>query len=160
MIGDLMSLTNNYFEKFYINGTITITDGKLNLPSQFVEGQYIRIINSLLNDGVYKIQEKSGETATLSSILSDETFSGFVVGLAVPKSFEELSSEIDAWSSRNKNRRGLTSESSLGGYYSWSASATNVASAFVNEISAWKKLNTGNTTDFVKWARCINANRN
>lgn len=158
MIGDLMNLTNNYFEKFYIHGKITIDNGKLSLPSQFVKGQYIRIINSLLNDGVYKIQEKSGDIATLSSILNNEEFTGFVVGLAVPKSFEELSTDIDAWHSKNKNRRGLTSESSLGGYYSWSASSTNVNEVFSSEIAQYKRPSNSGTMAFIKWARCVNAN--
>lgn len=157
MICDLMNLTNNYFEKFYIHGNIEIADGKLKLPSQFIKGQYIRIINSLLNDGVYKIQEKSGELATLSSFLSDEIFTGFVVGLAVPKTFEDLSVSIDEWNTKNKNRKGLSSESSLGGYYSWSANAKNVEEAFSSEIAQYKRpIGSGNTMAFIKYARCVN----
>lgn len=156
MISELMSITNNYFEKFYIRGSITITDGKITLPSKFVKGQYIRIINSLLNDGIYKITEKGGDNvATLSSILEDETFNGFVVGLAVPKDFETLSEKVDNWNAKNENRRGLSSESSLGGYYSWSANSKNVEEAFSSEIAQYKKPKINNTY-FITYTECVN----
>ena len=139
MISDLMLLTRNYFEKFYINGTIEIVDGKVALPNKFIKGQYIRIINSLLNDGVYKITEKSGDNiATLSSILQDETFNGFIVGLAVPKGFELLSEKIDTWNAKNDSRRGIASES-VAGYYSWTSNAKNVEEAFSSDIAQYKK---------------------
>lgn len=158
MVGDLMTMTNNYFEKFYIHGNISITDGKLELPSNFVVGQYVRIIGSLLNDGVYKIQEKSGDTTTLSLLLEDEEFSGYVVGLAVPKAFVALSERVDKWAQKYEARRGLISESSLGGYYSWSASAKDVSEAFSSEIGRWSKLNSGRTMEWLKWAVCLGRN--
>ena len=139
MISELMLTTRNYFEKFYINGKIEIVNGKIALPSRFIKGQYIRIINSLLNDGIYKITEKGSDgIATFSVILKDETFNGFIVGLAVPQDFEALSEKIDNWTAKNDSRRGIASES-VAGYYSWTANAKSVEEAFSNEIAQYKK---------------------
>ena len=155
MISDLMALTNNYFEKFYVNGEFVIENKKIILPSRFVKGQYIRIIGSLLNDGVYKIEEKDSENyATLSSLL-DETFTGYIVGLAVPQSFQELAKQVDDWNKANASRRGLASESSLNGYYSWSANAKDVGEAFANEIAMFSKPKVADTY-FLSYTECIN----
>ena len=154
-----MALTNNYFEKFYINGEFTIDNKRIVLPSKFVKGQYIRIIGSLLNDGVYKIEEKDSDNfATLSS-LQDEVFTGYIVGLAVPRGFEDLATQVDDWNKKNASRRGLASESSLNGYYSWSANAKDVGEAFASEIAVFSKPKVADTY-FITYAECINERNN
>ena len=82
----------------------TITYGTMDVPGA-LPGQYVRIIGSVLNDGVYQYPLTG---------LTDETFTGTVRLLAIPKTVLALVDEIQTWTVKNLPTA-YTSES-FGGY--------------------------------------------
>ena len=114
----------NYFLKDKVNPRSCIFEGEYTInsgiitPSDFLkEGQYFRICNSDLNDGVYV------NTAKGRQGLKDETFSGLIWAMSVPQEFVDLCARIDEWATANQgaasaNMSALNSESF--GNYSYS----------------------------------------
>lgn len=103
----------------------TIADGTMNVPGA-LSGQYVRIIGSVLNDGVYQYPLTG---------LTDETFTGTVRLLAIPKSVTALVDEIQAWAEKN-HPTAFTSES-FGGYsYSKATNADGVAASWQDVFRA------------------------
>lgn len=101
-------------------GEITISDGQFALMSNIQEGQYYRIVGSVFNDGVYKRGEEE---------LTDETFSGAIWLMAVPKDVIKLAKDIEAWQKKygdvsSENMSPFQSES-FGGYSYSKASGGN-----------------------------------
>lgn len=107
----------NYFLKDKVtpstciySGEYTISSGNVT-PSDFLkEGQYFRICGSDLNDGVWLNTTKGRQG------LVDETFTGTIWAMSVPKDFIELCERIDAWATVNQaptsvNMSVFTSES-------------------------------------------------
>lgn len=52
-----MQECRNFFVHSSEDGTYTIEDGKINAKGDYIVGQYIRIMGSMLNDGVYLIEQ-------------------------------------------------------------------------------------------------------
>lgn len=111
-------------------------------PLSFLAGQYVRIVGSILNDGVHKYP---------FSDLHEETFSGSVWSMAVPKAVVDLSAEIEAWQEKNAgvNSPAMSpyQSESFGGYsYTKATNGTGTAtgaswqSAFADRLALWKKL--------------------
>lgn len=89
MLSELCGYLNNYFDRVRAQGKYTITGGVLDTGKLVVlEGQYIRIVGSVLNDGVYRYPMEG---------LKDETFDGAIWLLAIPQEVIALSEEITAW---------------------------------------------------------------
>lgn len=115
-------------------GNFEIRGGSLTLPF-LIEGQYFRIVGSVLNDGVYQYPAYG---------LKEEAFRGAVWALAVPDEVVELAEEIEAWN--EKNPTGPYVSESFGGY-SYTR-ATNVATGqaatwqdvFRGRLNEWRKL--------------------
>ena len=118
-------------------GTYTIEDGGIALP--FLQtGQYFRIHGSVFNDGLHVYPTRS---------LSDETFSGEVWALAIPKSVIDLSDEIEAWQKKNGEASVSPYQSESFGGYSYSKATDSASggavtwqSAFHSRLNAWRKL--------------------
>lgn len=120
----------NYFLPDYINleksihaGTYTISDGVVSDTLFLLQGQYFRIVGSVLNDGVYE------NTADGRVSLRDETFTGSIWAMAVPPAFIRLANDIGAWQEKNesidsKNLSPFSSES-ISGVYSYSKGGSN-----------------------------------
>ena len=103
----------------------TITDGTMEVPGA-LSGQYVRIIGSVLNDGVYQYPLTG---------LTDETFTGTVQLLAIPKTVLALVQEIETWAEKNQPTA-YTSES-FGGYsYSKATSANGVVAGWQDVFRA------------------------
>ena len=70
MLAELCAELKNYFlrnqSEDIHNGLFTISDGSIDLPF-LLDGQYFRIVGSVMNDGVYQYPV---------SELADETFPG------------------------------------------------------------------------------------
>ena len=113
----------NYFLHDKYTGTFNITSGTAPLDS-LLEGQYFRIVGSVLNDGVF--QNTAADLANLRA----ETFKGEIWSMSVPRDFEQLCEDIAAWRTKNEaldsaNMSPFTSES-FGGYsYSKGSSGSN-----------------------------------
>ena len=110
-----------------------------------LDGQYIRIVGSLLNDGVYQYSDNIEG-------LTDEEFDGAVWSLAIPKEVVAISEEIKTWVAQYGGASSAAmspfSSESFGGYsYSKggasgnsNASAGDWKSAFASRLDQWRKI--------------------
>jgi hypothetical protein len=119
--------------------TFTISSGVIfPLPSSLIAGQYIRIVGSLLNDGIYLLPSNF----TISSLVN-ETFTGVIFGLAIPRDLVTLDSEITAYVAANP-ASGYVSES-FGGWSGTKATGANGAalsweSVYAKRLNRWRKI--------------------
>lgn len=144
---------NNFFLKDYITytdiykGEFTIESGAFVSPDFTLKtGQYFRIVGSDVNDGVYCNKPAS------MALLQDETFTGQVWIMAVPKAFVALCDKADAWRNKyesvgNANMSPFQSESVQGVYNyskgstgSGNSSAVTWQSQFGKFFSAYRRI--------------------
>ena len=134
MLYTICKSIKNFFIVTRNEGTYSIANGTIYLP--LLEGQYFLIEGSILNDGVYQYPVTD---------LKDETFTGAICGMAVPKDFLDLVEEIAAYNEKFKSSdNGYVSES-FGGYSYTKATDSNgnVASwksAFATRLNAYRKV--------------------
>lgn len=119
--------------------TFTITSGTAPLDS-LLDGQYFRIVGSVLNDGVWQ------NTAEDLAQLRPETFTGEVWSMSVPRDFEDLCVEISAWRDKNESADSaamspFTSES-FGGYSYSKGGTSNGGTAVTWQAQFRSRLNT------------------
>ena len=119
------------------SGTFTIKDGGITLPF-LAEGQYFRICGSVFNDGLHQYNVLN---------LTDETFTGTIWALAIPKAVIELADEIQKWKEKNGEASVSPYQSESFGGYSYSKAtdeetrgAVTWQSAFKQQLSAWRKI--------------------
>ena len=116
-IFEVCQYLKNWFDRNqprYIGG-ITIQNGALSETYGLKVGQYFRIVDSTLNEGVYKYP---------LTTLTDETFNGAIWGMALPKAFIALLDDIETWKTKYASADSVamspfTSES-VPGVYSYS----------------------------------------
>lgn len=139
MLENILRHLNNWFLVNVYEGTFTVENGSVALP--FLQNnQYFRIIGSVFNDGLHQYPLTD---------LTDETFTGTVWALAVPKAVVTLSEDIAAWEEKNGEAvlSPYTSES-FGGYSYTKASGgkadtsavTGWQDAFRGRLNNWRKL--------------------
>jgi hypothetical protein len=136
-MNDLCENLNNYFEGNVHIGTFTVENGSISLPF-LLNGQYFRIIGSVLNDGVYKYP---------CSGLTDESFRGEVWAMSIPPSLIALLADINKWQSEygEKSQSPYSSESFAGYSYSkatdsQTGGAVTWQSVFRDRLSRWRKI--------------------
>ena len=119
------------------SGTFTIKDGGVTLPF-LADGQYFRICGSVFNDGLHQYNVLD---------LTDETFTGTIWALAIPKAVIELADEIQKWQTKNGDASVSPYQSESFGGYSYSKStdaetggAVTWQSAFKQQLGAWRKI--------------------
>ena len=119
------------------SGTFTIKDGGITLPF-LANGQYFRICGSVFNDGLHQYNVLD---------LTDETFTGTIWALAIPKAVIDLSKEIEKWQEKNGEAVASPYSSESFGGYSYSketdaetGGAVTWQSAFKQQLSAWRKI--------------------
>ena len=106
---DVLEHLGNYFERDFELGDFSISANTIAVSKTYKAGQYVRIMDSVLNDGVYKILSFSNGVITIDGTLTDESFNGYIVGLAVPSSVVNCISKINDYESKLQN--GVASES-------------------------------------------------
>ena len=138
MLEDVLLHIKNWFLVDVHEGTYTINDSTLELPF-LQDGQYYRICGSVFNDGLHKYGDVADK-------LQNETFTGTVWALAIPKAIVELASEIEAWQEENgKAAQSPFASESFGGYsYSKATDTTTGGSvtwqtAFRSQLNPWRK---------------------
>lgn len=139
MLEQVLRHLNNWFLVEIHEGTFTVENGSITLPF-LLTNQYFRICGSVFNDGLH--QYPAGD-------LTDETFTGTVWVLAVPKAVVALAEDIAAWEEKNGEAVAspYTSES-FGGYSYTKASGgksdtsavTGWQDAFRGRLNDWRKL--------------------
>lgn len=105
-----MRACNNWFARFRESGTFTISANKITIKGIYLTGQYIRILGSGLNDGVYKVKSVTNKVLEPVEILLPETFEGSIVCLYPPKAFIDLVEEVSEYNVKNPIK-GVSSES-------------------------------------------------
>ena len=134
----LMHLKNWFLVPVGIHeGTYPIEDGGITLPF-LADGQYFRICGSVFNDGLHQYNVLD---------LTDETFTGTIWALAIPKAVIELADEIQKWQEKNGEASVSPYQSESFGGYSYSKAtdaetggAVTWQSAFKQQLSAWRKI--------------------
>jgi hypothetical protein len=113
MIAEVMRECHRYFPRTYENISLTFDATGKTITGDFGEtylvGQYICIQYSILNDGVYTVTAFDSETGviTVSETLRNETTTVNIFGLAPPRDFLDLVTEIDNFTGQD----GVKSES-------------------------------------------------
>jgi hypothetical protein len=118
-------------------GTFIIVSGTLTLHN-VLDGQFYKIEGSVFNDGLHKYGDPEDK-------LMDETFTGRIVPLAIPKAVIELADSIKKWADENPVSDKVSE--SFGGYsYTKGGAGTQSAeiggwqTAFRKELNQWKKV--------------------
>lgn len=148
MLTELCQELRNWFDRDLPkwNGEITISNDSITVDGEeidLLDGQYFRVIGSVLNDGVYHYP---------STELRDEVFNGSIWSMGIPPSVIALADEISQWKTDNaaKINSPYVSES-FGGYsYSLktgsgssstgSSNPMNWKSFFADRLHRWRKL--------------------
>lgn len=127
MLTEICNYLKNWFSNEKYIGYIRISDGAFycnDSKIDIAEGQYFRIIGSLLLDGVYKYG---------TDILLDEGFNGAIWLMRVPADVISLTAEISAWMEKYGGIDSMSNSpynsESFGGYsYSKSSGGSSEAS--------------------------------
>ena len=137
MLEQVLRHLNNWFLVEIHEGTFTVENGSITLPF-LLTNQYFRIVGSVFNDGLHQYPAVD---------LTDETFTGSVWALAVPKAVIELADEIQKWQEKNgEAASGIYQSESFGGYqYSKqtdaeTGGAVTWQSVFKRQLSSWRKI--------------------
>ena len=133
MLTELCKYLRNWFDENsakerlpYWDGEFTIENGALvGFSDRLLNGQYFRITDSLLNDGVYQYP----------ALLNDETFTGRVQSMAIPPEIVELDEEIDAWRTANAAALNSPYQSESFGGYSYSLKSGSSANGINGGLS-------------------------
>lgn len=109
-------------------GIYTIENGSLEVPF-LQDGQYYRICGSIFNDGLHKYGD-------FNEFLQEETFTGTVWALAIPKAVVDLAAKIEEWQNKNGDAVAspFTSES-FGGY-----SYTKATDSVTGAVATWETV--------------------
>lgn len=139
MLEQVLRHLNNWFLVEIHEGEFAVENGSITLP--FLQNnQYFRVCGSVFNDGLHQYPAVD---------LTDETFTGTVWALAVPKAVVTLSEDIAAW--EKKNGEAVLSpyaSESFGGYSYTKSSGGNAGTsavtgwqdAFRGRLNDWRKL--------------------
>ena len=138
MLESVLQHLNNWFLVDIHEGEFVVRNGSITLPFLQIN-QYFRIVGSVFNDGLH--QYPVGD-------LVDETFTGSIWALAVPKAVIDLSVKIEAWQEKNGEVVASPYQSeSFGGYSYTKRSAGSDSStlngwqdAFRGRLNDWRKL--------------------
>ena len=144
MLTELCQELRNWFDLERRTGTFTISGGAL--TADFLQpNQYYRIIGSVFNDGVHKYADNT-------DTLTDETFTGAVWALGIPKAVISLATEIAAWVAKygvDSAAMSPFNSESFGGYSYSKGSGNSQASAsspsgwqaaFGSRLNKWRKI--------------------
>lgn len=139
MLEQLLMHLNNWFlvPDGIHEGTYTIKDGGITLPF-LKDGQFFRICGSVFNDGLHQYP---------GDCLTDETFTGEIWALAIPRAVIFLSNDIEKWEEKNgAAAAGPYQSESYAGYSYTKATdaqtggAITWQSAFRSRLNQWRKL--------------------
>lgn len=141
MIEAICDYIHNFFVRNVYTGTFVISGGAIDRV-ELLDGQYYKIIGSVLNDGVHL---KGDE-------LQDETFKGQVWAMGVPPALIALADEIDEWIDKYGDAINSPYQSESFGGYSYSKATVSGEnhggvgtagwqSVFANRLNQYRKIN-------------------
>ena len=140
VVADVCRTARNWFtpDSARYVGAYTIQDGALDISAlPVLEGQYIRVVGSALNDGVYQWPY---------TFAADESFNGCIWLMRVPAEFLHDCQRIAEW--REKYEENADSPyvmESFGGYsYTKTTQSQNTDKGWVGQFSSvirkWRKM--------------------
>ena len=136
MLDEILAEIRNYFVVKVHSGDFEVIGGKLS-PLDFLQnGQYFRIVGSVMNDGVYRYPYSG---------LTDETFSGEIWALAVPPTLIALAADIEEYEKKAKETVSPFTSESFGGYSYTKATDSNGSplsweKVFAKRLNKWRKI--------------------
>ena len=136
MLDEILAEIRNYFVVSVHSGDFEVIGGKLS-PLDFLQnGQYFRIVGSVMNDGVYRYPYSG---------LTDETFSGEIWALAVPPTLIALAADIEEYEKKAKETVSPYTSESFGGYSYTKATDSNGSplsweKVFAKRLNKWRKI--------------------
>lgn len=140
-ISDFCEEVNNYFEQTRIFGEFEIANGSIDLNKYDIqEGQYIRVVGSVFNDGVYQYPIPP------ENELVDEKFDGAIWVMAVPSSVITQIEEVNQWEATNQSTLNSPYQSESFGGYSYTLKAENAEGGlnwqthFRRKLDRWRKV--------------------
>lgn len=141
MLETVLNHIHNWFVADTHYGTYTVSDGILEAPTGMIQdGQYFRIVGSVFNDGLHQWPVDS---------LTDETFTGYVQGLAIPKAVIDLADEISEWMTKYGDAVSGPYQSESFADYSYTKATSGSdsgggpvtwQSVFRSSLSPWRKI--------------------
>ena len=108
------------------NGIFKVENGSLELPF-LQDGQYYRICGSVFNDGLHQYGVAD---------LHNETFTGSVWALAIPKAVVEMAAKIEEWQTKNGEAVASPYSSESFGGYSYTKATDSVTGA----VATWETV--------------------
>lgn len=136
MLGEICAEIKNYFvheDDIHI-GDWEISNGQIS-PTIVFPTDYIRIVGSRLNDGVYKVSELTEHP------LKDESFHGGIWIMSPTDDFLALVEEIKAWQTKNGGVDSAAmspfQSESFGGY-SYSKSSGGSSDGSGSSVPTWQ----------------------
>lgn len=136
MLDEILAEIRNYFVVRVHSGDFKVIGGRLS-PLDFLQnGQYFRIVGSVMNDGVFRYP---------CSTLTDETFSGEIWALAVPPTLIALVADIEEYEKKSKETVSPYTSESFGGYSYTKATDGNGSpltweKVFAKRLNKWRKI--------------------
>ncbi len=136
MLDEILAEIRNYFVVKVHSGDFEVIGGRLS-PLDFLQnGQYFRIVGSVMNDGVYRYPYSG---------LTDETFSGEIWALAVPPTLIALAADIEEYEKKAKETVSPFTSESFGGYSYTKATDSNGSplsweKVFAKRLNKWRKI--------------------
>lgn len=138
MLEQVLRHLNNWFLVEIHEGTFAVENGSITLPF-LLTNQYFRIVGSVFNDGLHQYP---------AADLTDETFTGTVWALAVPKAVVTLFEDIAFWQEKNGEAVASPYQSESFGGYSYTKRSAGSDSgtlngwqdAFRGRLNDWRKL--------------------
>ena len=152
MLEQICGEIHNYFIQEPNHGEYTISDGAISPLPALLDGQRFWIVGSALNDGVYTYHENgiTNDDETESADLKNETFSGTICAMAVPREVVKLAKEISDWNDKysaelNKPYRsesviGVYSYEMKGGGGSYGSGVINWKTQFADRLKRWRRI--------------------
>lgn len=129
MLEQILDHIHNYFVKEVVSGKFTISEG---IQLDFLqEGQYFKIVGSVLNDGIYMYP---------ASDLIDEEFDGEIWAMAVPRAVIALASEIEDWNEKFGDSAVSPFQSESFGGYSYTKKSGGSQSESGYDPSDWRSV--------------------
>ena len=127
MLEQVLRHIHNRFERGYVVGTFEVSSGTVSVDGA-QDGQYVWIEGSVFNDGLHSYP---------LSGLTDETFDGRVVLLAVPKAVQDVADSVSDWLADNADVMNSPYQSESFGGYSYTK-ADRSSSSDGSSLSGWE----------------------
>lgn len=127
MLEQVLRHIHNRFEYAYLSGTFSVSSGTFEVEGA-QDGQYLWIEGSVFNDGLHQYPLAD---------LTDETFDGRVVLLAVPRAVIDLADQISDWMADNADVLNSPYQSESFGGYSYTK-ASGLSAEGGSALSGWK----------------------